>query len=160
MELEREAPAENSKSDVAAKAAFCRWLLARGYSDARPAASPADVVAHKDGQCWLFEVKFTRARNVYFGAATLTEWAAAAADPEHFRFVIAYERNGTWQFDCYTPEEFMAFSSVPPFKIYFNVPLDGRAARERSEHSTKIHLTKDRLRRLTQQFDELRDLED
>lgn len=153
-------PRLNARSDVAAKAAFCRRLLAEGYSDARVAATPADVVADKDGQRWLFEVKYTEARHTCFGAATLTEWAAAAEDPEHFRFVIAYERDGEWQFDRYTPEEFMAFSSVPPFKIYFSVPLDGVAARARSPRSRKVHLTKARLRRLSEQFDELRKLEE
>lgn len=150
----------NARSDVAAKAAFCRWLLEHGYSEARVAATPADVVATKDGHRWFFEVKFTRARTHCFGAATLTEWTAAANDPEHFRFVIAYERDGHWCFDCYTPDEFMAFSSVPPFKVYFNIPLDGRAAGTRSERSRKIHLTKARLKLLSGQFEELRKLEE
>jgi len=85
--------------------------------------------------------------------------SAAAQDPVHFRFVIAYQRESEWRFDLYTPEEFMALSSVPPFKIYFSVPLDGRTARERSKHSKKVHLTKTRLRRLSEQFDELRKLD-
>jgi hypothetical protein len=74
--------------------------------------------------------------------------------------VIAYERDGKWRLDCYTPDEFMAFSSVPPFKIYFNVPLDDRAAPPPAEKSRKIHLTKVRLHRLRDQFDELRKLEE
>lgn len=151
---------QNARSDVEAKEAFCRRLQREGYAEARVAAAPADVVAMKDGERWLFEVKFTRARTHCFGAATLTEWAAAADDPAHFRFVVAYKRDGEWQFDRYTPDEFMAFSSVPPYKVYFNVPLDGRSARPRSEISKKIHLTKARLRRLRKQFDELRDLDD
>lgn len=150
----------NARSDVAAKAAFCRWLVEHGYSKARVCAAPADVIATKDGREWLFEVKFTRACTHCFGAATLTEWAAAANDPEHFRFVIAYQRGGQWRFDCYTPDEFMAFSSVPPFKVYFNIPLDDRAAGTRSELSRKIHLTKARLKLLSRQFDELRELEE
>jgi hypothetical protein len=114
----------------------------------------------KDGQCWLFEVKFTRARTNCFGAATLTEWIAAADQPERFRFVVAYEREGSWRFDLYSPDEFLAFSSIPPYKVYFNVPLDGGAPRERKATSRKVHLTKGRLRRLREQFDELRALED
>jgi hypothetical protein len=151
---------ENTKSDVQAKTAFCEWLLAHGYSNARISASPADVVAHKDGRDWLFEVKFTKARRKYFGAATLTEWSAAAEQPEHFRFVVAYQRSGKWVFDQYTPDEFMAFSYVPPIKIYFNVPLDGNAIGTRSEASKRVYLTKRRLRRLSEQFQELRKLED
>ena len=150
----------NVKSDVAAKAAFCEWLRQHGYTAARVCAAPADVRASKDGATWLFEIKFTRAATRCFGAATLTEWAAAADDPDHFRFVIAYQRNGTWSFDLYTPDEFMAFSSVPPFKIYFNVPLDGGVAPNRRERSRRIYLTKSRLRELTRQFQTLRDLQD
>jgi hypothetical protein len=154
------APAENVKSDVSAKAAFCQWLLDHGYTDARVAASPVDVVAHKNGQKWLFEVKFTKARHRYFGAATLTEWAAAAEQPEQFRFVVAYQRRGKWVFDQYTPDEFMAFSYVPPIKVYFNVSVDGNPVGKRSETSKRVHLTKRRLRRLSEQFEELRKLED
>lgn len=152
----------DSKSDVPAKAAFCRWLLEReGYSHARVAAAPADIVAIKNDETWLFEVKYTKGeRTSCFGAATLTEWVAAAENPERFRFVVAYRRNGEWRFDLYSPEEFMAFSYVPPFKIYFKVPLDGRSPRARVELAKIIHLTKARLRRLREQFDELRTLEE
>lgn len=150
----------NTRSDVAAKDAFCRWLLDHGYESAQVTAAPADVTAIKDGQRWLFEVKFTRARTNCFGAATLTEWIAAADNPERFRFVIAYERRGSWRFDVYSPDEFLAFSSIPPYKVYFNVPLDGRAARKRPALSKKVHLTKARLRRLREQFEELRSLEE
>lgn len=106
-------------------------------------------------------MKFTKGeRTTCFGAATLTEWAAAAEDPEHFRFVVAYQRKDEWRFDLYTPEEFMACSYIPPFKVYFKVPLDDRARRERAELARIVHLTKARLHLLRQQFDELRKLED
>lgn len=156
-----EIPAENARSDVHAKAAFCRWLLTQSYSQAQVCASPADVLAVRNGETWMFEVKFTKGkRTTCFGAATLTEWVAAAERPDHFRFVIAYQRNDEWRFDLYTPEEFMAFSYVPPFKVYFKVPLDGRRPRVRSELARLVHLTKARLRLLRKQFDELRKLED
>lgn len=121
--------------------------------------TPSDIVAMKEGAEWLFEVKFTRAHTMCFGAATLTEWVAAAEHPDRFRFVIAYEREGAWRFDLYTPEEFMAFSSVPPFKIYFSVPLDDRSSRARSALSKRIHLTRARLRFLREQFAALREIE-
>ena len=145
-----------------AKAAFCRRLVEHeGYTEARVAIAPADIVAVKNGESWLFEVKFTKgARTSCFGAATLTEWVAAAENPERFRFVVAYERGSEWRFDIYTPEEFMAFSYVPPFKVYFKVPLDGRPRRARGELARIVHLTKCRLRLLRQQFDDLRKLEE
>jgi len=79
---------KNLKSDIGAKGAFRRELLSRGF-EARIAKSPADIVATKDGRTWYFEIKMTRRTDTYFGAATLTEWAQALADPDHFRFVVA-----------------------------------------------------------------------
>lgn len=73
---------------------------------------------------------------------------------------VTAQINGEWRFDFYTPDELMAFSSVPPFKMYFSVPLDGRAAKERTVRSKRIHLTKARLARMREHFDELRKLED
>jgi len=150
---------ENLKSDVEAKRAFQHTLLSEGYSDVRIGASPADISAKKDEAYWLFEVKFTRAEAHCFGAATLTEWAAAAQDPEHFQFVVAYQRDNEWFFDRYSPDEFMGFSSVPPFKIYFNVPIGKKPLAESKRLSKRIYLTKSRLKLLSRQFEELRALE-
>jgi hypothetical protein len=150
---------ENLKSDVEAKHAFQEVLQREGYSAVQISASPTDITAKKDGVRWLFEVKFTRAETHCFGAATLTEWAAAAEDAEHFRFVIAYKKADGWRFDRYSPDEFMAFSSVPPFKIYFNVPIGKKPAAIRTRLSKRIYLTKSRLKLLSRQFEELRALE-
>ncbi len=49
----------------------------------------------------------------------------------------------------------MAFSYVPPFKVYFTVPLDGRVARAQARLSKRIQLTKERLDVMRRQFDEL-----
>jgi hypothetical protein len=150
----------NRRSDVDAKAAFCEKLLCEGFASAKVVRAPSDIAASKDGVRWLFELKYTEKQDVCFGAATLTEWAAAAHDPDHFRFVIAYRQKDVWRFDRYTPEEFMAFSSVPPFKIYFSVPLNDRAGRKRALRSRRIYLTKERLKLLTRHFEELRSLEE
>ncbi len=151
---------QNPKSDVAAKSAFIQALILEGFSEARVASTPTDIVARKNGVTWHFEVKFTRAFGHCFGAATLTEWAAAASDPDHFEFVIAYEIERKWHFDRYAPDEFMAFSSVPPYKIYFNVPIGKKPVAIKTRLSKRIHLTKARLKLLSRQFDELRALED
>jgi hypothetical protein len=150
---------ENLKSDIEAKHAFKELLQREGYSDVRIGASPTDIAAKKNDVCWLFEVKFTRAETRCFGAATLTEWAAAAEDPDHFQFVIAYKKGENWLFDRYGPDEFMAFSSVPPFKIYFNVPIGKKPLEISKRLSKRIYLTKSRLKLLSRQFDELRALE-
>jgi len=139
---------ENLKSDVTAKRAFCVDLVARGFSDPRIIGSPADITANKGSHKWYFEIKYTRKKQNYFGAATLTEWVAASRDPEHFRFVVAYRGEFGWIFDHYTVEEFMAHSYVPPFKIYFNVPIPKPPIRLHQATSKRIRLTEARLRAL------------
>lgn len=115
----------NKKSDVKAKTEFVKILRERGF-EAAVVSSPADIKATKDGQTWYFEIKMTKRADVYFGAATLTEWRQALADPEHFRFVVARTDDAEEEFEFieFTPEEFMEFSTVPPFKIFFSVDLE------------------------------------
>ena len=114
----------NQKSDVAAKTTFIAELLRRGYSNARVTRQPADITAEKDGKTYFFEIKSTSAEKSYFGAATLTEWEAAIRNEDRYRFVVAIRRDDVWMFREYTPEQFMEFSSLPPFKIFFHLPLD------------------------------------
>lgn len=117
---------KNKKSDVKAKAQFIQALQERGF-DAKVVSSPADIMATKDGHTWFFEIKMTKRSDTYFGAATLTEWKQAMTDPEHFRFVVAKtdEEETEFEFLEYTPAEFMEFSTIPPFKVYFNINFDG-----------------------------------
>ena len=148
----------NLKSDIGAKGAFRRELLARGF-EARITQSPADITATKDGRTWYFEIKMTRRTDTYFGAATLTEWAQALADPDHFRFVVAVckDDDGTeFDFIEYTPAEFMKFSTVPPFKIFFNVDLSGRERKKSGKKSRAISLTKGALARMLECFGALK----
>jgi len=110
-----------TKSDVMAKEAFVRKLESKGCY-AEIISQPVDIHAIIDGEDWFFEIKMTRKDNKIFGAATLTEWEKAFEVPERFRFVVAKEENnGENSYKCFTPEEFMDFSVVPPFKIYFNI---------------------------------------
>jgi len=44
---------------------------------------------------------------------------------ERFTFVVAFLRDDGWAFHEYTPDEFMQMSYIPPFKIFFNVPVGG-----------------------------------
>ena len=117
----------SEKSDIAAKEAFVKELSRRGFTEIKIVKSPADINAFKNGKKYFFEVKYTqRGTNgdtrSAFGAATLTEWEAALAYEDSFRFVVVSFNNGIWVFHEYTPEEFMRFSTIPPFKVYFNVP--------------------------------------
>jgi Holliday junction resolvase len=131
---------QNSKSDVDAKKAFCEELRERGYSDVKVTASPADITATLNGERHFFEIKYTAKTRRYFGAATLTEWIAALENADRFAFVIAWRLDGEWQFEEYTLKEFMEHSYVPPFKIFFNVPVGAKgAARARKSRTVLTH---------------------
>ena len=148
----------NKKSDIKAKSTFVEKLTKRGFLNARVCSSPADICAEKDGVLWYFEIKMTRRSDNYFGAATLTEWKQAIKDPEHFRFVVAQtlDDEQSFTFTEYTPEEFMEFSTVPPFKIFFNVNLDG--TRRTSPKRTKsIGLSREIISAMASLFDELKE---
>ena len=139
----------NPKSDVAAKKAFKKRLEELDYENVQIKGSPADIIAEKNGETYYFEIKMTKQSEVYFGAATLTEWMAAFLYPNNFKFVIAKTDvlENDFEFIEYTPEEFMEHSTIPPFKIYFTVNLDGETkARKRR---SAIPLTKETLELLT-----------
>ncbi len=143
----------NKKSDVTAKAEFVKLLENRGFQ-AQVVSKPADIVATKDGQTWYFEIKMTKRQDVYFGAATLTEWKQAVTDPDHFRFVVAKTNDDESEFEFleYTPDEFMAFSTVPPFKVYFNIDFKGNV--RKTKKATK--LTRENLAIMSDCFDKIR----
>lgn len=132
----------NKKSDVKAKSVFVKLLQERGF-EAAVVSSPADIKATKNGQTWFFEIKMTKRSNVYFGAATLTEWRQALADPEHFRFVVAKTNEAEEEFEFieFTPEEFLEYSTVPPFKFFFNVNLKDTGKKRRGDKA--VQLTKE-----------------
>ena len=138
----------NLKSDVLAKAAFVNTLETRGFN-AKVVSSPADIKAVKDGQDWYFEIKMTTHRDRYFGAATMTEWIQALKDPEHFRFVVAIDLgDGMWEFKEYTPAEFMEYSTIPPFKVYFNLDFTGKFRKKKNGKSRAVRLTLEKFRQL------------
>jgi len=145
----------NKKSDVKAKTEFVKILHERGF-DAAVVSSPADIKATKDGVTWYFEIKMTKRNDVYFGAATLTEWRQALVDPEHFRFVVA-QTNDTeeiFEFLEYSPEEFMEYSTVPPFKIFFSIDLVNRGKKRKSTKA--VRLTKDNIEVMDRCYEEIK----
>ena len=129
----------NKKSDVKAKTEFVKLLQERGF-EAKAVSSPADIKATRAGETWYFEIKMTKRADVYFGAATLTEWKQAMADPAHFRFVVAKtdEAESAFEFIEYTPAEFMEFSTIPPFKVYFNIDFEKRPKKRGNSKATKL----------------------
>jgi len=145
----------NKKSDVKAKTEFVKILRERGF-EAAVVSSPADIKATKDGQTWYFEIKMTKRSDVYFGAATLTEWRQALADPEHFRFVVARtdEAEEEFEFIEYTPAEFMEFSTIPPFKVYFNIDFEKKHRKKGRRKATR--LTPENLELMSECFEEIK----
>ena len=117
---------QNSKSDLTAKDAYMSHLKKDGYQDVKPAGTPSDITAIKDGKKWYFEIKMTTKNDKYFGAATQTEWEQAFKTPETFKFVVALKNDKVaegYEFFELKPEDFIQYSTVPPFKIFFNIDM-------------------------------------
>lgn len=143
----------NIKSDKKAKDAFVEILKIRGYSDVKIVKAPSDIIGVKNGEKYFFEIKKTSAQKEYFGAATLTEWRAAYSTPNNYFFVIAQETIDGFNFVEYTPYEFEKFSTIPPFKIFFNIPLNGSSKVEtKRKNKSAVQFTKERIDKLDEIF--------
>lgn len=150
----------NRKSDVKAKKAFCDKLIIHGYDTAKIVSSPADILATKNGEKWYFEIKMTRQKDDYFGAATETEWEQAFKDPEHFRFVVVEtDENETYhRFKEFTPEEFMRGCTIPPFKVYFNVDMALKQMKDKTQSKRATIFTKERFMHLHKAYKSLKSI--
>jgi hypothetical protein len=145
------------RSDKKAKVEFAEALRARGFVDVRIVKMPADIIAVKNGEKYFFEIKKTSAKKQYFGAATLTEWRAAYSSPNNYFFVIAQEVSDGFNFTEYTPNEFEKFSTIPPFKIFFNIPLDGsNKVKTKRKNRCAIQFMREKLIRLDEIFSTLK----
>ena len=139
----------NTKSDVKAKATFIKHLQENGFQNAKVISSPSDIRAEKDGKEWFFEIKMTKRHDVYFGAATMTEWEQAFRTPDYFRFVIAIADDAHehgFRFIEMTPAEMMQHSTIPPFKVYFNIDLQNQETGSRNKTGRKVNVKKKALR--------------
>lgn len=114
----------NDRSDIKAKEAYVNYLTEHGYVDVQIVHSPVDIIAYKNGVKYFFEIKATKSKNTYFGAATFTEWECALKNKEFFKFVVVKEMDEEYEFYEFTPEEFMEYSTIPPIKVYFNIDLN------------------------------------
>ena len=61
-----------SKSDKKAKDAYIVQLKSNGYENVKVINSPVDISAEKNRETYYFEIKMTKKKTKYFGAATLT----------------------------------------------------------------------------------------
>jgi len=75
---------------------------------------------------WYFEIKQSSWQGgKFFDAATLTQWSAWDANRERYYFVFITGKDaGNRKFTFIRASDLMAHSSVPPFKIYFNIYRD------------------------------------
>ena len=146
------------KNDTLAKNAYIERLLSQGFDTAVVKAEPADIVATKNNENWYFEIKMTSKTNTYFGAATLTEWEQAFKTPDRYFFVVAIKQdNGTFDFKEFTPFEFMKCSTIPPFKVYFNLNLkDNKKKTQRNNKKPAIALTEENFNKMNTLFQEMR----
>lgn len=149
----------NNKSDIRAKKAFCKHLVDnQGFDTADIVSAPADIKAVKDNETWYFEIKKTTKRK-YFGAATETEWKQAFADPDHYRFVVALtdEKEDSYKWFVYTPMELLQVSTIPPFKINFNINLDIPISEQKcSRRDTTIALSESIFHAISSTFERIR----
>ncbi len=147
---------QKKRSDIDAKEAYCKYLEDRGFS-AEIKQAPADIRAVRDGQEWFFEIKKTSRNDVYFGAATMTEWEQAFKDPDHYRFVICRKlSDGDFEFTELTPEQMMEYSTIPPYKVFFSIPLDGRKKKLKGA-SKALRLSKEVFEALSEVYHRMKD---
>ena len=137
-----------------------KYLQELGYCEVEQINHPTDLRATMDGEVYWFEVKYTESDDWSFGAATSTEWECALENPDRFFFLIANKPGGEeheeseWNHILVTPDEFIQYSTIPPFKIYFKFPLQGQI--EIPERRTAIQATGENLRMLIDLLEEMR----
>jgi hypothetical protein len=147
---------KNIKSDVRAKKAYCKHLEENGYTNVKIVGKPVDIIAEKDNVVYYFEIKMTKSDKNCFGAATLTEWEQALKTPNEFKFIIARTDidENRFEFLEFTPKEFLRFSTIPPFKFYFNIDFVNQ---NKIQKRTKaIQLNDDKISHLITIFNKLR----
>mgnify|MGYP003954601151 CR=1 FL=1 len=147
----------NSKSDVKAKEAYVKVLAEEGFKDIEIISTPTDISASKNGTKYFFELKFTNQTDKYFGAATLTEWECAINNLENFFFVICRIEENKWLFDKFSPKEFIGYSTIPPFKIFFDVDLKN-FDKKKSKETKSVKANFDNLNELVKVYDKLKNV--
>lgn len=103
----------------------CIYLENHGYSDVAITNSPTDLKGKKDGKDVNIEIKWT-SKQKYFGAATFTEWRPTLKG-EQVEFIVVKgsdsEDFDSWKYYTFSSEEFSKYSTIPPFKVNFNINL-------------------------------------
>lgn len=129
------------------KQKFKKILEENGFK-AEISKEPADISATKDGEQWWFEIKYTLKNDNYYGGSTETEWQHAFKHPDHYRFVVIQtdDSGNKFEWEAYSPHEFLKICRIPPFHITFNISLPitrgkSRTVAEKLQISPKLVYT-------------------
>ena len=133
-------------SDGSAINQCIEWLREQGYKDPHKSNHPTDIECEdKNGKKINVEVKMTT-KEKYFGAATLTEWVTVLDKDAELKFVVAKlitTTSAEKKYDFYwiDTEKFYEISTVPPFKVNFNIKEEEF---QKNEHCCNTIQFKDR----------------
>ena len=64
--------------------------------------------------------------------------------------------NQKWEFTEYTPEEFIKYSTIPPFKIFFRVPISKKEKSKKRRNISAVTVSEDKINKLKKVYDELK----
>lgn len=62
----------------------------------------------------------------------------------------------SFEFRQYTPDEFLEFSTIPPFKVYFSVPLSSEEKKKKPKRINSIGATRNIIKELIKNYNNLR----
>jgi hypothetical protein len=63
---------------------------------------------------------------------------------------------GLYSLPASTSAEFMEFSTIPPFKVYFNIDFTGKPKKKSKREKKSISLTEENFRRLNESYNALK----
>src|SRR6266571_7754603 len=86
------------------------------------------------------------------GSRSSLYYARLSKSEERFTFVVAFLRDDGWAFHEYTRDEFMQMSYIPPFKIFFKVPVGGDRVVMSRNGSGAVALSRRRLTMMSELF--------
>ena len=158
MDKNNESKKTTNRSDERAKEYFIEYLVTHknfSIDDIEVRKTPADIVAKKNGETYYYEIKSTVKDKVYFGAATISEWRAALNENLNYFFVVIKEEEEFEDFKMgiFTPEEFLEYSTIPPFKVNFHIDMDDLD--NKPKHKTAVKASKKVLKDLINAYDSL-----
>lgn len=96
------------------------------------------IVRDDNGKTVYYKIKATTKEDVYYGGIPISAWKYAFENNSSFIIVIAVynQEKDLFEYKYCKPEEILKSSFLPPFRINFNLKLDG----DFNDISTKLSL--------------------